>query len=530
MKWKKRKGEKQDAVVEQVAPENKENTDEQPTSVISSDALEPIKENTAPIATVEDEVEPEDPKQGEMKKIPKKKKRRVVWSLLLTFFLLTVILALAYGILNMYNAYLLTQVQEECEHSYEGGVCINCGLKCDHELWRNGVCTICGMQCQHNWQSGRCIICGYLCEHKQYNNGICVQCGYQCRHIKFRDGVCVSCGYKCPHEWKNGICKLCKCKCQHMDHDKDSQVCFTCGRKVVHKYVDGICSCKKTPTFANDWIDKEFFSQCEHMGTIETVSYEAPNYDGTFDGTIVKDMDIYLPYNYDPTSKYDVLIMYHGGFDDCHSWTTNWYAIQYVNIQMRNLYDNMIDKKLCSPLIIVCPSTGVWDGEKNVDVSIAQNTGELTNIILPYLAEHYATYAENSSSAALKAAREHFGVGGCSNGSLFAYNCGFLANFEYFGNYACMSGDNCSQEIADSISKGIRKSLPIACYYAGAGETDSQRSRTQKGFELIVESSPQLEVGKNAYFQMIKSSHDWKTFSLSLYNALQVLFPYSPIS
>jgi enterochelin esterase-like enzyme len=198
-----------------------------------------------------------------------------------------------------------------------------------------------------------------------------------------------------------------------------------------------------------------------------------------------------------------------------------------MNVQLKQMYDNMIDQKLCNPFIVVSPATGTWDPDagKNRDNTIEQNTAELTHIILPYIAGNYATYAEDGTLEAVEEARLHFAIGGCSNGSLFAYNCGMLANFQYFGNYMCCSGDNCSDEIAERINEDDWKNLPIGYYYCGAGELDNQRNRAEKGFHTICDSTSRLMEGKNATFNLIKASHDWKNFSLNMWNALQVLFP-----
>lgn len=34
--------------------------------------------------------------------------------------------------------------RNNCEHTYENGVCTNCGSECEH-TYENGVCTICGV-------------------------------------------------------------------------------------------------------------------------------------------------------------------------------------------------------------------------------------------------------------------------------------------------------------------------------------------------------------------------------------------------
>lgn len=453
--------------------------------------------------------------------------------LLVLILLATIAATISYTvIIPRHNAKMLEIALANCTHEhYLNGICTFCGHVCEHSRWRHGFCQECGIECEHEWVSGRCEICGLLCDHEKFVDGVCARCGYECKHTRYENGACVRCGKICKHNFTNGVCLVCKMKCDHKDHDQVTQVCFTCGMQVVHKYKNGVCSCGKVFEPAVNWPDESLYKPCSTPGTIESVTYSTESYDGSFQGVIEKNMSIYVPYNYNPNNKYDVLILYHGGFDDEKAWTTNWRAVDGREVVMRNLYDNMIAQKLCSPLIIVSPATGTWTNNYELtDVTIDQNTGELRSNILPYIVQHYSTYAEGDTLEDIEKAREHFAIGGCSNGSLFAYNCGMLANFQYFGNYICISGDNCSQEISEEINKGEWAKLPIYCYCAAAGETDGQRDRVRNGFNLITESAPErLSVDKNAYFTLIKGSHDWKTFSIAVYNALQVMFPNTPV-
>ena len=439
--------------------------------------------------------------------------------------ILIVLLCAVIG-LGLYYYFVIMKEPSECKHEhFTNGVCDNCGYVCEHRRWRRGYCMVCDKQCEHAWRSGRCVICGYLCEHPNYVNGVCTTCGYHCKHLHFLDGKCTTCGSPCEHNWKNSVCKNCKMRCMHEEHDKDSQICLICGKTVTHNYVNGVCSCGKQFEVYGDWPPLELYEGSDYPGEVEDLTYSAPCFDGSFEGTIEKGLKVYLPYEYDPTGHYDVLILYHGGGDDQGSWCTNWYNIDGRYVVLKNLYDNMIAKKLCKPMIVVCPATGRWIDGKLKDVSIEQNEGELKHCILPYIVDNYATYAESSSLADIQAARAHFGIGGCSNGSLYAYRCGMLANFELFGNYVNISGDNSYAEIVEHINTGNWAKMPVYCYVVGAGDYDSQRNRAVNGFTNIRESTDRIEEGQNAYFVLTTSGHDWKTFSIVLYNALQVFFP-----
>lgn len=74
-------------------------------------------------------------------------------------------------------------------------------------VWKNGVCTSCGIGCSHKWSSGKCTACGYSCTHN-WNNGSCSVCGLKCSH-NWNAGVCSTCGFACQHNYTNGTCTVC---------------------------------------------------------------------------------------------------------------------------------------------------------------------------------------------------------------------------------------------------------------------------------------------------------------------------------
>lgn len=416
--------------------------------------------------------------------------------------------------------------REHCRHEvWEDGVCTYCGVHCPHTKYADGVCVLCGMECSHNWVDGVCTICGKVCSHLWAYNG-CVYCGMDCPH-DWVDGVCALCRKKCLHQWEDGVCSVCSFKCSHPEHDAESQLCTVCGDKVAHNFVAGRCACGAEPLLYSEFLPEEYFAECDEKGAIADVSYYAPYY--AFDGEVMvgKIMSVYLPYGYDESEKYNVMILLHGGNGNNNDWMQS--VIEFedgTNICMRNLYDNMIKDRIIEPMIIVAPYTDSYVfGGGYADTGEPQLGPELRDIILPYIAEHYSTYAENGSVEALSAAREHFGIGGNSNGALYAYSAGLVDNLDLFANFMCLSGSNNAHGVAEALESEAFVSLPVDYLYAGAGTTDPQNGNAQLGFQYILEETPRLTEGENALYFEINGGHNWKTWSTSFFNAIQLLFP-----
>ncbi len=191
---------------------------------------------------------------------------------------------------------------------------------------------------------------------------------------------------------------------------------------------------------------------------------------------------------------------------------------------MKNIYDNMIDQKLCKPMIIVCPTTynGPYYSNEGGTEHMAR---ELRETILPFVADHFSTYAASGTIADLQEAREHFGIGGMSNGALYALNSGMQRDFDLFSNYICFSGNSEPYAVAEAINSESWKNLPISYFFAGAGYYDSQWQNTYYGFQIIVDQVDRLSEGKNAFYRDVNGGHDFSVWSVNIFNALQMAFP-----
>lgn len=420
--------------------------------------------------------------------------------------------------------------ESECDHpKWVNGICTVCGAKCKHESYsKKGICQTCGSPCPHQWSNGTCFICGMKCTHEEYEDGVCKLCGLRCDHI-FVDGVCGKCGMECEHKsWYNGICTTCNIRCSHEKHDPVTMVCERCESTVPHKYKDSLCvRCTKQFSFTYEQLPDQFYKRASKQGTVQSYYYPATNiYDGE---VIYRKINIYLPYGYNPNQKYNVLVLIHGAGGSQHDFTDTVYSNDSVSFSMKDLYDNMFAENVCDPCIIVSPSTTTTFSNGttsvNADVSADQLAVELREIVLPYLADMYSTYAASGKEEDIIAAREHFGIGGISNGSLFALNSGMINCFDLFGNFICLSGNSSSAEVVKAINSEDWIDLPVYCFYAGAATEDGRKDDSSNGYKYIVENTERLEDGKNAFYANVEGGHDWLAWSINFYNALQLIFP-----
>ena len=293
----------------------------------------------------------------------------------------------------------------------------------------------------------------------------------------------------------------------------------------IHHYVDGLCEgCGQAPEFYTDFLPDEFYQETEQSGTVIHHEYNVTAYVNPGVGEYVKHLNIYLPYNYDENIPYDVLVLVHGGGGNEESWLNTTYDYGDIQMQGRVIFDNMFEKGVCKPCLIVCPEaeTPYMQG---LTAEIYQLRDELREYILPWVAENYSTYAKDGSLESLRAARDHFALGGFSNGALFVFEGGMRYNFDLFGSYAAFSGDGEPWITVRVIQSDEYADLPINCLFTGAGSSgDFQHNYTQIGYDYFIENEPRLTDGKNAFHVDVNGEHEWKVWFTDIFNALPLLF------
>ncbi len=347
-----------------------------------------------------------------------------------------------------------------------------------------------------------------------------------CAH-RWVDGVCDDCGAKCDHAWTDGVCVNCGAKCGHDHHDPQTRLCAACGLPVPHRYTRGVCAlCGAAPEFVTTSLEDRFYEPvAQNAGTIEEVDYSTPKYAAA--GRYSKTMTVYLPYNYDPAEKYDVFILCPG-LSGRRKWLQRTFYESGHTMNGQNVLDNMILEGWMKPMIVAVIDVSVGQGEGRHETGDAQMGLELREAILPTLAEKYSTYAADGSYESLAAARAHFGIGGASNGSLYAYAAGCIRNLELFSNFVCMSGCTRAPAVRGRMNRDIEDEYPVYMFCSSAGDTDMTRKKTHNGFYTVIEDSPKFTEGENAFYVMSEGAHDWHVWYTGLFNFLPLLFPEQP--
>ena len=293
----------------------------------------------------------------------------------------------------------------------------------------------------------------------------------------------------------------------------------------VHSFVKGTCSvCGAKPEFLTDWLPDEFYQESNHAGTVTAVEYDTKAFAAYDLLTYHKRMNVYLPYGYDETKPYNVLVLIHGQGDNEDDWLVDTHESGGHAMCGRVILDNIFEKGLAEPCIVVTPVTETKHVQ-GLTAGIVQMQDELRETILPYIVEHYSTYARDGSAAGLQAARRHFGLGGLSNGALFTYEGGMRHDFDLFGSYCAFSGNGEPWKTVSAIQSDEFASLPVDCLFTGAGSlNDWQQNYTKIGFEHFVEKDSRFVEGENAWNVDVNGGHEWKVWFTCLYNAMQVMF------
>ena len=298
----------------------------------------------------------------------------------------------------------------------------------------------------------------------------------------------------------------------------------------VHTYRDGVCTgCGQKPVFCTGFLPEEYYIPASNQGSLVRFAYTVTAYADHSNGTYNKELLIYLPYGYDETKPYNVLVLVPAGEGTENDWLNKDYQYGDYVINGKNIVDNMFEKGDCEPCIIVCPQveTPFCQG---LTAGIYQMRDELRNNILPYIVDTYSTYASDSSLESLQAARSHFALGGPSNGALFVYEGGMRYNFDLFAGYMALSGNGQPWNTVDIIQLDPYRTLPIQCLFTGAGSTnDWQQNYTQIGYDFFIQNEARLKEGINAWHIDVEGDHEWKVWLTGLYNALPLLFQESSV-
>ncbi|MCQ2491089.1 MAG: family 43 glycosylhydrolase [Ruminococcus sp.] len=141
-----------------------------------------------------------------------------------------------------------------------------------------------------------------------------------------------------------------------------------------------------------------------------------------------KSLNVYTPYNYDPSKQYNIFYLMHGGGENENTIFSNDVKLQYI-------LDNMIMNGELEPLIVVTPTFNGTGSE-------ASNFwDEFKQSVVPFVEGKYSTYAKSTSLSDLQASRMHRAYGGFSMGGLSTW-CVADHDMDIVGYFMPLSGNN----------------------------------------------------------------------------------------
>lgn len=273
-----------------------------------------------------------------------------------------------------------------------------------------------------------------------------------------------------------------------------------------------------------------------NRGTIEKIEYDTETYDPGNSVAIHKWANVYLPYNYDPEEKYNVLYLMHGGGENADTWIKGDHIYgDYTH--NRDMLNRLFEDGYCKPCIIVNPTfyrpEGAPEPSNAMDLTVLFQY-ELRNDLIPAVEAKYSTYAGGDVSLeSLQASRMHRGFAGLSMGSNTTYQSAFFGNYDLFAWFAPYSGyfgtENGNDVDADRFNKiieeGEANGMPLGYIYCGNGSDDFALSGQLDLMQKALVRSNILVPGRNYDFVMIPGGiHDMNQWHIHLYNTLKIFF------
>lgn len=272
----------------------------------------------------------------------------------------------------------------------------------------------------------------------------------------------------------------------------------------------------------------EMLGETDKKGTVERLNYDTQTYDENGSETMHKGAWVYVPYGYDAAKKYNILYLLHGG-----GVNEDWWFKMFPDTV--TILDNMMEKGICEPCIIVAPTyyRGT-EADKDGEHITEHFRMELRKDLIPAVESKYSTYASGDvTEENLIKTRNHRAFAGLSLGSMTTYRAAFYNNFDLFSWYGPFSGccgpkgnrDLEVKRICDTLAAGEKKGLNLDYMFCCNGDKDIAYEEHIEIMEKTLKETSLLVPGENYDFFIIPGGvHDMKAWQLHLYHALQVFF------
>ncbi len=254
-------------------------------------------------------------------------------------------------------------------------------------------------------------------------------------------------------------------------------------------------------------------------GTLEKLDYTTRAY-ATDSREVTKTAWVYLPYGYNEETSYNILYLMHGTGDDEEYWLK---TFSYN----RTMVDNLIEKGVIDPLIIVTPTFYVEnDCADNLDALTYSFREELRNDLMPLVEGKYSTFVSRTDEKSFQDSREHRAFAGLSRGAVTTLHSAFCGSLDYYAWFGTFSASrtplsyyqekNMTQETKD---------LPIRYWYVASGNFDFGLVSQLQDYAAITEADPRLKKGENTTLEVyLMRYHSMGNWHLALYNLLLRIF------
>lgn len=275
-------------------------------------------------------------------------------------------------------------------------------------------------------------------------------------------------------------------------------------------------------------LPSDMMKEISNHGEVRRFEYDTQTYDAQSSHPLHKGAWIYLPHNYSKDQQYNILYLLHGG-----GVNEDWWFKMFPDTVF--MLDNMIDRQICSPCIVVAPTYYRGEEEdRNAEYITEHFCHELRRDLIPAVESAFSTYAGGDvCEDNLIRTRSHRAFAGLSLGSMTTYRAALYNNFDLFSWYGPFSGccgpngdrDTEVERIRKTLAEGENKGLTLDYLFCCNGDKDIAYAEHRDIMDRAAQICPQLVLGKNYDFYTIPGGvHDMKAWQLDLYHALQVFF------
>ena len=261
-----------------------------------------------------------------------------------------------------------------------------------------------------------------------------------------------------------------------------------------------------------DSVPVQYTRACANGGTIEKFTYQA--HDLFNDGALYeKTAFVYLPYGYDASQTYDLLILCHGIGGSEVEW-----GMTGNDSRVKKIMDNLIDNGEIHPFIVVTPNGRA--GKTNDYEAFYRFDEELRTDLLPALADKYAVDIHD---------RDRCAIAGLSMGGMQTINLGLgrcLDVFSAFGAFSACPTTNTAPITAAVIN--AYPDLPVRVFYSICGTEDNIALASTKA---AVDNLDPLTDGlneENFILQYVPGGHDFSVWYLGFYNFARMIGAVKP--